>query len=56
LLLPKDFIPLFSEQLKVAEDKEGNQISSKERKEIAALLKDFRFKIIGKSDFLFQKL
>jgi predicted Rossmann fold flavoprotein len=49
--LPASMIPVFIEMLGIDPEKEGHQLSSKERKKIRNLMKDFRF-IIMRSPFL----
>ena len=47
LWLPSSMIPVFLELTGVAGQKEGHQLSSKERKKILHLMKDFRFIATG---------
>ena len=49
--LPASLIPVFIELLEIDPDKECHQISSKERKQIRVLLKNFRFTISGHRSF-----
>jgi predicted Rossmann fold flavoprotein len=49
--LPSSLIPVFIDQLGIQANKEGHQISSKERKRIRNLMKDFRFTISGHRSF-----
>jgi predicted Rossmann fold flavoprotein len=49
--LPSSLIPVFLEQLEIDPVKEGHQISSKERKRIRNLMKNFRFRITGHRSF-----
>jgi predicted Rossmann fold flavoprotein len=49
--LPSSMIPVFLDQLGIDPGKEGHQISSKERKRIRNLMKNFRFKISGHRSF-----
>ena len=50
-LLPASMIPVFLEILKLDPQKEGHQITSKERKQIRNLLKNMRFNIRGHRSF-----
>ncbi len=49
--LPASMIPVFMEILGLDQEKEGHQLSSKERKSIRNLMKDFRFTISGHRSF-----
>jgi predicted Rossmann fold flavoprotein len=49
--LPASMGPVFLELLNIDQDKECHQISSKERKQIRYLLKNFRFKIADHGSF-----
>ena len=49
--LPTSMIPVFMDLLGVDPEKEGHQLSSKERRRIRNLMKDFRFKITGHRSF-----
>lgn len=49
--LPASMIPVFMEMVGVDPGKEGHQISSKERRRIRNLMKDFRFRIKGHRSF-----
>ena len=49
--LPASMIPVFMELLGVNPEKEGHQVSSKERKSIRNLMKNFRFEISGHRSF-----
>lgn len=49
--LPASMIPVFIEMLGIDPEKEGHQLSSKERKKIRNLMKDFRFRISGHRSF-----
>jgi predicted Rossmann fold flavoprotein len=49
--LPASMIPLFMNIVGVDPGKEGHQVSSKERRRIRNLMKDFRFKITGHRSF-----
>jgi predicted Rossmann fold flavoprotein len=49
--LPTSMVPVFMEVLGIDPEKEGHQLSSKERKRIRNLMKDFRFKISGHRSF-----
>ncbi len=49
--LPASMGPVFLELLKIDPDKECHQVSSKERKQIRHLLKNFRFKIADHGSF-----
>lgn len=49
--LPTSMIPVFIEVLGIDSEKEGHQLSSKERKRIRNLMKDFRFTITGHRSF-----
>ena len=49
--LPASIIPIFIEILGIDPEKEGHQLSSKERKKIRNLMKDFRFRISGHRSF-----
>jgi len=49
--LPASMIPIFIEILGIDPEKEGHQLSSKERKKIRNLMKDFRFRISGHRSF-----
>jgi predicted Rossmann fold flavoprotein len=49
--MPSSMIPVFLDQLGIDPGKEGHQISSKERKRIRNLMKNFRFKISGHRSF-----
>jgi predicted Rossmann fold flavoprotein len=49
--LPSSMIPVFLELLAIDPEKEGHQVSSKERKQIRHLLKNFRFTINGHRSF-----
>jgi len=49
--LPASMIPVFLNTLGIDPGKEGHQLSSKERKRIRNLMKDFRFRIKGHRSF-----
>ena len=49
--LPASMIPVFMNTLGIDPGKEGHQVSSKERKRIRNLMKDFRFDIKGHRSF-----
>ena len=49
--LPTSMIPVFMDLLGIDPEKEGHQVSSKERKKIRNLMKDFRFTISGHRSF-----
>jgi len=49
--LPASMIPVFLNRLGIDPGKEGHQLSSKERKRIRNLMKDFRFSITGHRSF-----
>lgn len=49
--LPTSMIPVFIDLLDIDPEKEGHQLSSKERKKIRNLMKDFRFKVTGHRSF-----
>jgi predicted Rossmann fold flavoprotein len=49
--LPSSMIPVFMDVLGIDPEKEGHQVSSRERKRIRNLMKDFRFKITGHRSF-----
>jgi len=49
--LPASMIPVFIEMLGIDPEKEGHQLSSKERKKIRKLMKNFRFRIGGHRSF-----
>ena len=49
--LPTSMIPVFIEALGIDPEKEGHQLSGKERKKIRKLMKDFRFRISGHRSF-----
>jgi predicted Rossmann fold flavoprotein len=49
--LPASMIPVFIEMLGLDPEKEGHQLSSRERKKIRNLMKDFRFIIIDHRSF-----
>ncbi|MDX2430460.1 MAG: NAD(P)/FAD-dependent oxidoreductase [Bacteroides sp.] len=49
--LPSSMIPVFVEILGLDQEKEGHQLSSKERKKIRNLMKDFRFTISDHRSF-----
>jgi predicted Rossmann fold flavoprotein len=49
--LPSSMIPVFLELLGIDPDKEGHQVSSRERKQIRHLLKNFRFMVNGHRSF-----
>jgi len=49
--LPGSMIPVFMEILEIDPEKEAHQLSSKERKKIRNLMKDFRFRISGHRSF-----
>ena len=51
LWLPASMIPVLIELLELDPDKEGHQVSSKERKQIRYLLKNMRFRITGNRSF-----
>ncbi len=51
LWLPASMIPVFAERLHIDTEKECNQVSSKERKQILHLLKNLSFKISGHRSF-----
>jgi len=46
-LLPQKLIPLCIEQVHIAADRRGNQITSEERKRLCDWLKDFRLQVTG---------
>ena len=50
-LLPKKFIPVFVEELKIDGVKLLNQIKSEERRRLVMLLKEFRFEVTGCRSF-----
>lgn len=49
--LPTSMVPVFVEVLGIDPEKESHQLSSKERKRIRNLMKDFRFTITGHRSF-----
>jgi len=49
--LPASMIPVFMELVGIDPEKEGHQVSSKERKSIRNLMKNFRFEITGHRSF-----
>jgi len=49
--LPASMIPVFMNTLGIDPGKEGHQVSSKERKRIRILMKNFRFEITGHRSF-----
>ncbi|MEN8202633.1 MAG: NAD(P)/FAD-dependent oxidoreductase [Bacteroidota bacterium] len=49
--LPSSMIRVFLDQLGIDTEKEGHQVSSKERKRIRNLMKNFRFRISGHRSF-----
>ncbi len=49
--LPTSMIPVFMDLLDIDPEKEGHQLSSKERRKIRNLMKDFRFKVTGHRSF-----
>jgi len=49
--LPSSMIPVFLEVLGIDPEKEGHQVSAKERRRIRNLMKDFRFSISGHRSF-----
>lgn len=49
--LPSSMIPVFLNLLQLDSEKESHQVSSKERKKIRNLMKDFRFEITGHRSF-----
>ena len=49
--VPSSLVPVFMETLGIDPEKEGHQVSSKERNRIRKLLKDFRFTISGHRSF-----
>lgn len=49
--VPSSMIPVFLELLGIDPEKEGHQVSSKERKRIRHLLKNFRFEVSGHRSF-----
>ena len=49
--LPASMIPVFLEHVGIDPEKEGHQVSSKERKSIRNLMKNFRFEITGHRSF-----
>ncbi len=49
--LPAKMIPVFIELLELDPEKEGHQLSSKERKQIRYLLKNLHFRITGNRSF-----
>jgi predicted Rossmann fold flavoprotein len=49
--LPSSMIPVFIETLGIDPEKEGHQLSGKDRKKIRKLMKDFRFRISGHRSF-----
>lgn len=49
--LPSSLIPVFLDQLGIDTEKEGHQISSKERRRIRNLMKNFRFRVTGHRSF-----
>ena len=51
LWLPASMIPVFMKTLEIDPEKDGHQVSSKERKRIRNMMKDFRFKIKGHRSF-----
>jgi len=50
-LLPRKLMPVFIEKLKIAEQKELNQITVEERKRLRMLLKEFLFEVTGYRSF-----
>ena len=51
LWLPASMIPVFIDLLNINTDKEGNQVSAKERKQILHLMKNLSFNISGHRSF-----
>ena len=49
--LPASMIPVFMKSLGIDPEKDGHQVSSKERKRIRNMMKDFRFEIKGHRSF-----
>ena len=49
--LPTSMIPVFMDLLGIDPEKEGHQLSSKERRKIRNLMKDFRFKVTSHRSF-----
>ena len=49
--LPSSMIPVFIELLQLNPEKECHQVSSKERKQIRYMLKNFKFKVTGHRSF-----
>lgn len=49
--LPSSMIPVFMQMAGIDPEKEGHQVSSKERKKIRNLMKNFRFTITGNRSF-----
>ncbi len=49
--LPASMIPVFFQLLGIDQEKEGHQLTSKERKKIRNLMKDFRFRITNHRSF-----
>ncbi|MCP4313581.1 MAG: NAD(P)/FAD-dependent oxidoreductase [Bacteroidetes bacterium] len=49
--LPSSMIPVFMEMAGIDPEKEGHQVSSKERRRIRNLMKDFRFEVLGHRSF-----
>jgi predicted Rossmann fold flavoprotein len=50
-LLPAKLIPLCLTHLSIAAEKPAHQVSSEERRRLAAFLKDFRFEVTGHRSF-----
>lgn len=51
LWLPAKMIDVFLEELQIAPDKQGHQISSRERRSIMLLMKNLRFEVSGHRSF-----
>lgn len=50
-LLPRKLVPLFIEKLEISEERLLNQITSKERKKLRLLLKEFQLEVTGHRSF-----
>ncbi|MCP4669382.1 MAG: NAD(P)/FAD-dependent oxidoreductase [Deltaproteobacteria bacterium] len=50
-LLPRKLVPLFIEKLEISEERLLNQITSKERKKLRMLLKEFQLEVTGHRSF-----
>jgi predicted Rossmann fold flavoprotein len=51
LWMPSSLIPVFLKELNIDGDKEGHQLSGKERKKILLMMKDLRFRVSGYRPF-----